>query len=181
MQPPEQRRLKSPLPLSTKATFVSTDRTADSSEDRSRFQALGPPRDRFVRLVLPRGREGFGMTFQAFKAQFAMARDVVRLKTTQLERNRRSEGDRVGHGIGIAALIPGPQWACAASRSALPLTMDAQHRRSKRPLCVGRPHPRSRCLIRATRAMIELATAWSLAFRPVASDSSKRACTPIGK
>jgi hypothetical protein len=41
------------------------------TEDRVRFQALGPPRDWLVRLIVPRGREGFRMILQTFKAQFA--------------------------------------------------------------------------------------------------------------
>jgi hypothetical protein len=49
------------------------------------------------------------MSFQTFKAQFAIARNIVHFKTAQLERTRRGGGDRLGHGIRIAALIQGPQ------------------------------------------------------------------------
>ena len=50
------------------------------------------------------------MTFQTFKPQFAVARDVVDYKKTYLERAPRAVRNRFDHRIRIAALITPPQW-----------------------------------------------------------------------
>jgi hypothetical protein len=49
------------------------------------------------------------MTFQTFKSQFAVARDVVGYKNTYLERAAGAVRNRFGHRVRIAALITPPQ------------------------------------------------------------------------
>jgi hypothetical protein len=70
-----------------------------ASEHGAGFQPLGPPAGGLGGLILPRSAERLGVVLQTFKAQFAVARNIMRFETAHLEELLRDRGVGLGHGV----------------------------------------------------------------------------------